>query len=164
MGSNSRSVAGLGVHSVKIFENFNLNDLPDQFFNAADTQTSVPNPFRGVLPGNTTLGQGDTIRIDRLRRQFPQFNDVIIIGVNTGRVRYHALQTSVQKRLSGGLQFVAHYTFSRAMQYTGGSLVNERHNNKSVAATDFPHIFRVFVTYDLPVGRRRALFGPDRFY
>ncbi|MCI0389717.1 MAG: carboxypeptidase-like regulatory domain-containing protein [Acidobacteria bacterium] len=152
-------VGYLGIHSLKILESFNLNELPDQFFNAANTQTSVPNPFLGILPPTSTLGQGATIRIDRLRRQFSQFNNVNMIGSNTGRLQYHALQTSVRKRFSSGLQFVANYSFSKAMQYTGASLINERHNNRSVAATDFPHIFRVFATYDLPVGRGRTFGG-----
>jgi hypothetical protein len=152
-------VSYLGIHSVKLLETFNLNELPDQFFNAANTQTSVANPFTGILPPTSTLGQGTTIRIDRLRRRFPQLNNVNMIGSNTGRAQYHALQTSVRKRLSSGLHFVANYSFSKAMQYTGASLINERHNNRSVAATDFPHIFRVFATYDLPVGRGRAFGG-----
>jgi hypothetical protein len=152
-------LAYLGTHSVKLLETFNLNELPDQFFSAANTQTSVTNPFKGILPANSTLGQGDTIRIDRLRRRFPLFNNVNLVGANTGRVQYHAIQASVRKRLSNGLQLVANYSFSKAMQYTGASLVNERHNNRSVAATDFPQIFRVFATYDLPVGRGRAFGG-----
>jgi hypothetical protein len=153
-------VAYVGVHSLKIFENFNLNELPDRFFNSANTQTSVPNPFLGILPATSTRGQGATVTIDRLRRQFPQFDSVNIVAANTGRVQYHALQTSANKRFSGGLQFVASYTFSKAMQFIGSSLINERHNNRSVAATDYPHIFRVFATYDLPVGRGRA-FGSN---
>src|SRR5262245_12665767 len=152
-------VAYLGIHSVKILENFNLNELPDQFFNSANTQTSVTNPFLGILPSNSTLGQGATVRIDRLRRQFPQFNNVNMNGANTGQLQYHALQTSVRKRLSRGLHFVANYSFSKGLQYTGTSLINERHNNRTVAETDFPHIFRVFATYDLPIGRGRAFGG-----
>ncbi len=149
-------IAYLGTHQVKLLESFNLNELPDQFFTAANTQTSVTNPFKGILPANSTLGQGDTIRIDRLRRQFPQFNNVTIIGANTGRTQFHALEVSVRKRLSDGLQLVGNYSFTKDMQYTGGSLVNGRRNNRSVSATDFPHIFRVYATYDLPVGRGRA--------
>ena len=153
-------VAYVGMHSVKILETYNLNELPDQFFSAANTNTSVANPFMGILPATSTLGQGATLRIDRLRRQFPQFNNVNMIGANTGRVQYHALQTSARKRLSSGLHFVVNYTFSKAMQHTGASLINERQNNRSVTARDFPHIFRVFATYDLPIGRGRA-FGSE---
>ena len=149
-------VAYLGTHSTRLLESFNWNELPDAYFNSGNTQTSMTNPFLGILPATSTLGQGATVRIDRLRRRFPQFNNVNMNGANTGRVQYHALQTSVRKRLSSGLNLVANYSFSKAMQYTGVSLVNERHNNRTVSASDYPHIFRIFATYDLPVGRGRS--------
>ncbi|HEV8133011.1 MAG TPA: carboxypeptidase-like regulatory domain-containing protein [Acidobacteriota bacterium] len=153
-------VAYAGSHSIKILETWNLNELPDRFFNAANTQTSVSNPFKGPFPANSTLGQGDTIRIDRLRRLFPQFNNLNAIGLNTGRVGYDGLQVTMQKRLSNGLQFVGSYSLSRTMQYTGTSVINERHNTKSASATDFPNLFRLFATYDLPIGRGRT-FGSN---
>ncbi|MGH6628187.1 MAG: hypothetical protein ACREB3_00475, partial [Burkholderiales bacterium] len=47
-------------------------------------------------------------------------------AANTGRLRYNGLQASLQKRLSGGLSFVASYAFSKAIEYTAGSLAKAR--------------------------------------
>jgi hypothetical protein len=153
-------VSYVGNQAVKVLDrdNFNLNDTPDRFFNAANVNTSVSNPFLGVLPADSTLGQGSTIRVNRLRLRFPQFNNVTIQGVNTGRVQYHGFQTRLQKRMSGGVTFVANYAFSKMMEYDVESLVNAR-SYRTVAATDRPHLLRAFATADLPVGRGRALGG-----
>jgi len=151
-------VSYVGTHVLKTLEDFDLNEAPDRFSNAPNANTNVPNPFFGVLPSNSTIGLGSTIRLTRLRRAFPQFNNITMQAANTGRLRYNGLQTRLQKRLSGGLSFVASYAFSKAIEYTAGSLVNERHY-RTVPETDFPHIFRFFSTYDLPIGRGRALGG-----
>ncbi|HEY2934169.1 MAG TPA: carboxypeptidase-like regulatory domain-containing protein [Acidobacteriota bacterium] len=151
-------VAYLGSHFVKNLDrdNFNLNETPDRFFNAGNVNTSIPNPFLGVLPADSNLGQGTTIRINRLRVLYPQFNNVTILGVNSGRVQYHGLQTQVQKRLSDGVTFVANYAYSKLMEFDMESIINPR-GYHTVAATDRPHLFRLFATADLPVGRGRFI-------
>jgi len=147
--------AYVGTHAVKLFENFNLDELPDRFNTSTDTAASVPNSFLGVLPATSTLGQGTTIRVNKLRVPFPQFDQVNIQSMNTGRAQYHGLQLRLQKRLSQGLNFVSNYAFSKILEYTANSLVNQRHY-RTVATDDRTHIFRLFATYDLPVGHGRA--------
>jgi hypothetical protein len=147
--------AYVGTHALKLYENFNLDELPDRFNTSVDTSASVPNPFLGVLPSNSSLGQGATIRVNKLRVPFPQFDQVNIQSMNTGRAQYHGLQLRLQKRLSNGLNFVSNYAFSKILEYTATSAVNPR-RYRTVAADDRSHIFRLFATYDLPWGRGRA--------
>jgi hypothetical protein len=151
--------AYVGTHSLKGLETLNLSEVPDRFYNAADVTPSVPNPFLGILPPESSLGKGATIKANKLRVAFPQFNQVSLRDINTKRALYHGLQTRLQKRTSRGLTVVANYTFSKVLMYEQYSAVNERHY-RTVAETDRPHMLRVFATYDLPLGHGHS-FGAN---
>jgi TonB dependent receptor len=145
-------VAYVGMHSIRLFEDLNLNETPD---NILSNTANVPNPFLGLLPPASTLGQGSTIRATQLVKTYPQFSNVNEQRDNTGRVLYHSLQARVQKRFSQGLQLVANYTYSKSMEYLEYSSVNVR-KWRAVSPIDYPHMFNVFLTYDLPFGRKRS--------
>ncbi len=150
-------VAYVGMHSVKLFENLSLSETPDdQLGNTGN----IPNPFRDILPATSTLGQGSTIKAVQLLKMYPHFNTVSMQRNNDGRVLYHSLQTRMQKRFSNGLQVVANYTYSKSLQYLQDSVVNVRHNNRTVSEIDIPHMLNLFLTYQMPFGRGRA-FGGD---
>ena len=63
------------------------------------------------------------------------------------------MQTRFQKRTSNGFTVVGAYTYSKVILYQMTSLVNPRAYQQYIPEVDFPHIFRIFATYDLPVGR-----------
>ena len=92
-----------------------------------------------------------------------------------GNQSYNALQLVAQKRLAGGLEFQANYTWSKCMSnaigYYGaggqsGSQSAYFQNEYNAAAEwgpcfyDVTHIFSGYITYDLPFGRNRA-FGKN---
>ncbi len=147
--------AYVGMHSLKLFEDLNLDETPDY---ALSNTTNVPNPFLGLLPPASTLGQGSTVKYTQLQKTYPQFSTVTAQRNNNGRLIYHSLQMRVQKRFSNGLQLVANYTHSKAMQYLQYSAVNLR-KWRSVSPIDYPHMFNVFLTYQLPFGRGHAWGG-----
>lgn len=153
-GQTLGEVAYVRMHSVRLYEDYNLNELLDSTLSLTN---SVPNPFRGLLPANSTLGQGSTVRANRLTVMFPAFNAVIQQRNASGRNNYHSLQARVQKRMSHGLQLVANYTFSKAMLYYQYSAVNPRPVWRAVSGIDAPHMIRAFAIYELPFGRRRSL-------
>jgi hypothetical protein len=146
-------VAYVGMHSLKLFENFNLNETPDSDLS---NTTNVPNPFLGILPAVSTLGQGSTVKATQLTKTYPQMNTVTMQRNNDGRVLYHSLQARVQKRFSNGLQLIGNYTYSKSMQYLQTSWLNVRHNNRTVSPIDHPHMFNLFLTYQMPFGRGRT--------
>jgi hypothetical protein len=150
-------VAYVGMHSVKLFEDLNLDETPD---NILSNTTNVPNPFLGLLPPASTLGQGSTVKATQLAKAFPQFSTVNEQRDNTGRVLYHSLQARLQKRLSQGLQLVANYTHSKSMQYQEYSAVNVR-KWRTISPIDYPNMLNVFVTYELPFGRGKQ-WGSNR--
>lgn len=153
----SQTLAEVGyvrMQSLRLYEDYNLNELPDS---ALSRTNSVPNPFRSLLPPTSTLGQGSTIRANRLLVRFPAFNAVNSQRNASGRNNYHGLQARVQKRMSHGLHLVANYTFSKAMLYYQYSAINARPTWRAVSSIDVPHMFRAFAVYDLPFGRGRAM-------
>ena len=142
--------AWVGMHAVKQFESFNLNELPDQYLGlGTQLNQAVPNPFRGILPANSTLGQGTTVTRQRLLVRFPQYNNVTMHGNNTGRGLYHSGQLNINKRFSHGLTATFVFTFSKLMDNYTTSIINPR-RYRSVSELDQKHVSRLAMTYDLP--------------
>jgi hypothetical protein len=108
------------------------------------------------------LGPGDT----QSRRPFPQFSNVTLINPSIGKSRYHAGFVRVQKRLSHGFSFLAHYTRSQFLddvessnEYGNtGSYMDAYHRNLdwAVSASDVPHHFVFTMLFEIPsvVGNR----------
>lgn len=154
--------AYVGMLSVKGLEGFNLNEIPDAYLPlGAARNSTVPNPFYGVLANTTVLGQGSTFSQSRLWAAYPQFTSLTVQGLNSGASTYNSLQLRLEKRLSHGLSLLGTYTFSKLMRNNTTSVVNERHY-RSISSLDQPHLFRLVTTYELPFkfaggGARRIL-------
>jgi hypothetical protein len=112
------------------------------------------------------MGPGDTQQL----RPFPQFSNVTLINPSIGKSRYHAGFVRVQKRLSHGFSFLAHYTRSRflddvesANEYgSTGSYMDAYHRDLdwAVSASDVPHHFVLTVLFEIPsMVRNRYLNG-----
>ncbi len=73
--------------------------------------------------------------------------------------KYNALQVKAEKRVSNGLQFIAHYTFSKAFFYDGGYFsVNKKY---AWGPDDYNrnHVFVVNTVYELPIGKGKKFMG-----
>jgi hypothetical protein len=143
-------VAYVGMLSLKQLESFNLNDLPDMYLQyGAAANSTVKNPFQGIFPATSTLGQGSTVTQSRFWVQYPQYTSLTVQGTNSGRASYNALQAKVEKRLSHGFSLLGSYTRSKLLQSNITSLVNTRHY-RTVSSSDQPNVFRIAATYDFP--------------
>jgi hypothetical protein len=109
-----------------------------------------------------------------MESMFPYF---LLGGMQTqqsiGRGSYDSLQIQVDKRMSKGLQFNAHYTWSKSFdasfsdaQGNGysdttaiGQVFDYRNfdNMKKLGATDVPHRFVASFVYELPFGQGRQI-------
>jgi hypothetical protein len=114
--------------------------------------TVAPSPY---LAGNPTLAaDGPT---DKLT-------------ITNGIQNYNALQVSLQKRLSNGLEFQANYSWSKCLTdsigYYGGygqgagnyyywQNTYDAHSYYGNCYYDVPQAFNGYVTYDIPFGRGR---------
>ena len=93
----------------------------------------------------------------------PQFS-ALSAWSSVGSGSYHAMQWTVRKRFSSGLQFDLNYTFSKSIdlasaQENGGSfsgvLINTWNTaeQKAVSSYDTTHQLNAYVVYQLPFGR-----------
>jgi hypothetical protein len=74
-----------------------------------------------------------------------------------GRVYYDSFQASVNKRMSGGLQYTAAYTYAKSIDWWAGTIPQPEYMylNKGDQANSNPHLFNASVIYELPFGSGR---------
>ena len=96
-----------------------------------------------------------------LRRPFHKFglSQAIYDVCNCDNSSYHSLQLKVQKRVSRGLDFLATYTWSKALTngeggYNFADNYNVR-NDHGPALFDRTHAFTLLHSWELPVGKGR---------
>ncbi|MEZ5352234.1 MAG: TonB-dependent receptor [Bryobacteraceae bacterium] len=99
------------------------------------------------------------------RRPFPQFGNVTMITPFWGNSSYHGGNIKVEKRFSGGLNFMANYTRSKFIDDvtsnqelgTVGGLQNlyDRRAEKALSGNDVRNRFVASSVYELPWGRGR---------
>ncbi len=157
---------------------YNSDYLPyNIFLQGQKTNTfltrTVPNPFYGILPKNSTFGAGVTIPAQDLYYPLPLFNGVTISTNPWARYRYDGLQLRADRRfgsrggadLLGSLTVVFSYTFSKNFQTAN------RLNNWDLSETpvhelvgyDKPQNISWSGVWDVPVGKgRHFLPHPNR--
>lgn len=121
--------------------------------------------FKQLLGGQATLGQS--------LRAFPQYTGVTTGGMmnHSGNSTYHALIVKATKRFSGGLTLLTSYAWSKLLTDAdssepwiagvvgaavgAGAAQNQynRRTEKSYGVLDYPHMFKVTASYDLPFGK-----------
>jgi len=102
------------------------------------------------------MGPGNS----QVLRPFPQFNNVTWINPSIGNSTYHGGFVRVEKRMSSGLSFLAHYTFSKFLDDveasnefgSTGSYMDayNRRLDKGASGSDVPHRLVVTLLYETP--------------
>jgi hypothetical protein len=127
-------------------------------------QETLPNPWWGIVPTNTTLGASNVISRRNLLRRIPQFTGVSMPTNPWGRAWYHGLQVRYEKRMmaatsrTGAITWVLAYTWSKMMEnalrqdftFEWMPFINQ------VAAEDRSHNLAFAGIWDLPFGKNRA--------
>jgi hypothetical protein len=125
--------------------------------------------FKSLMGSRATLAQS--------LRMFPQYTGVSIGDMSdlTGNSTYHALMVRASKRYSNGLSLLLSYVWSKALtdadssspgnanNYAAGIGAGAAQNHydrraeKSYSVLDIPHVLKATFSYDLPLGKGRAL-------
>jgi Carboxypeptidase regulatory-like domain/TonB dependent receptor len=137
----------------------------------------VPNPFFGLIPRSSSLGD-PTIPLAQLLKPFPRFTTVSLFRNNVGNTNYNALQMKAEKRLSNGVSFLVCYTRSKLIDEASsvfdasiltGPIANfpvadsfNRKLERDVSSGDIPNVFVASFTYELPFGQGK-MFNPMGF-
>jgi len=126
-----------------------LGNLLNQTANPANVAAAAAIVPGVALPFPTFNGT-----IAQMLRPFPQYGGIADPYGNVGQTIYHAMQASLQQRLSNGLTFNINYTFSKSIGNIFGIRSAYLGNlDRSIANTDMPHVFNAFFNYDLPFGK-----------
>lgn len=83
-------------------------------------------------------------------RQFPQYTSGISPAGASGKSWYDALQLTLNKRFSHGLQASVNYTFSKNLQHNGAFDVFNPVNGKDIVGANPPQVLRFSFEYQVP--------------
>jgi hypothetical protein len=150
----------------------NLNQLTvDQLAIGAPLLTRVTNPYFGIVPRSSSLGD-PTIPAGQLLKPFPSYTTVSLYRNNVGTTRYQGLALSLRRRFSHGVSYSAAYTRSKLVDDASsvfdasiltGPIANypvadsfNRGLERDYSTGDIPHVFVSSVVWDLPAGSGRA--------
>jgi len=155
----------------------NLNQLSvDQLALGSALLQRVPNPYFGIIPRSSSLGD-PTIPYGQLLKPYPEYTTVSLYRNNVGTTRYQGLELSVRQRLARGLSYSVAYTRSKLVDDASsvfdasiltGPIANypvadsfNRRLERDYSTGDMPHVFVSSVVWDLPAGagRHRQLHG-----
>ena len=142
----------------------NLNQLTvEQLAQGASLQQRVPNPYFGVIPRSSSLGD-PTIPVAQLLKPFPQYTTVSLYRNNVGTTIYHGVYAKLEQRLSRGLSYLVSYTRSKLMDdassvfdasiltgpvanFPGGRQLQPR-LERDYSTGDIPHVFVASAVWD----------------
>lgn len=145
---------------------------------SGDPSCSVQNTWANILPSTNANYGMETVPLWVSLQPYPQFgnggygsgNGILVHGYPGGDSEYSSLQTKVQKRLTQHFTTLASFTWAKLMTDDGnpplgfvGSHAGAAQDWKnmkyehSVSPQDVKYQFTWDVSYDLPVGRQRAL-------
>src|SRR5262249_61213427 len=87
----------------------NLNQLSaSQLALGAALNTRVPNPYFGLIPRFSSLGD-PTISLGQLLKPYPEYTTVSLYRNNVGTTRYTGLGLSLRQRLTHRLALLVSY-------------------------------------------------------
>ena len=131
----------------------------------------MPNPYVGVIPRSSSLGD-PTIPLAQLLKPHPQFTAVSLYRNNTGTTNYQGFQVGLRRRTARGLSYSVGYTRSRLQDdassvfdasILSGPVVNapvadsfNRALDRDYSTGDMPHVAVSSVVWEVPVGKGRA--------
>ncbi len=174
----------VGAHSRNIINTGNINQIPDATL-AADraagiklNSTTTANPYytTGTINGYAPTGilTNKTISLAQAQLPYNQFTSITVAQDN-GYNHYNALAVKVQKRVTNGLTVLTTYTWSANWDnlWSAGSQIYSTYGPQDIynpkgeyarALNNIPNRFTAAFSYDLPVGRGKALLGRSPWY
>jgi Carboxypeptidase regulatory-like domain len=167
-------VAYIGDHSVHLpIDYTQLNGIPRQDLSTLPTRdanenfltSSVANPFSGLQTTQNTATTTDA----QLLARYPEFpvgdsasgwnggSGIIEENLNNGRSYFDSLNVRLEHRYSHGLTFVFNYMYSRLMEQVTWLNDSDPVPEKRVSPDDHPQRYVVAMSYELPIGKGKAL-------
>ncbi len=153
----------------------NLNQLTvEQLAQGSSLLQRVPNPYFGIIPRSSSLGD-PTISRAQLLKPYPEYTTVSLYRNNVGTTVYHGVYGKLEQRFSHELSYLISYTRSRLMDDASsvfdasiltGPVANypvadsfNRRLERDYSTGDVPHVFVASAVWDIPFGANRRNHG-----
>jgi hypothetical protein len=159
----------LGNHAVRIQVTDNyLNAIPKQYRATLAQQavlnnnTSVSNPFYGLLPGTTTLGQKN-VGLSQLLAPYPEFpsgSGVDEEDLNAGNSHFHSLNARYDHRMAKGFSITSNFSWSKLIEGLSYLDNADTRFERRISTIDYPFHLSATGVYRLPFGKGQ-LFVPS---
>lgn len=135
--------------------------------------TYVNNPFYNVITDPNSGLSAQTYPAYQFQLPFPQFTGFSGDDPPWANSNYNAMQIKAEKRFSHGLQFLVTYVWSKSIDdasSTSGNVTwlggtthlqdpNNRRLERGLSTFDIPSVLQFSYTYELPIGRGKAVGG-----
>ena len=148
----------------------NLNALPNQYLSTSPTRDnttnsylgfSMPNPFVGLQPGNTTgIFTSANVSRQSLLIAYPEFGNITGTSYE-GYSWYHSVQLSVERRFSKGFTVMLNYTFAKFMQASELLNAGDVQPVRVISDQDVPHRVSLSGIWEVPFGKGHAVLNTD---
>ena len=135
--------------------------------------TYVNNPFYNIITDPNSSLSSETAPAYQFQLPFPQFTGFSGDDPPWANSIYNAMQVKLEKHFSHGLQFLMTYTWSKSLDnasttsgnisWLGGTThlqdPNNRRLERALSTFDMPSVLQFSYTYELPIGRGKAIGG-----
>lgn len=131
--------------------------------NITTCQNQQPNPFQGV-PAFQGTGYYSAPTFDAydLNRPHPQFQQVMVLGLNNAKSWYNGLQVAYTQHATHGISFGVNYVWSKQIEQFGWMNQALNKPQQSPYYLGLAHVFKTFGVYELPIGRGKLVNVPNR--
>ena len=150
-----------------------INQLPTSVLQQYGTRLGNPvrNAAEAAANGIAYPFAGFSGTVASALRTYPQTqgnNTINVYAAPLGFSTYHALQIVVNRQFAKGLTVYGNYVWAKTMENTVSAMHGDNaapldyYNlklQKSLASYDVPHMVKVYMQYELPAGRGKAIWG-----
>jgi hypothetical protein len=146
--------------------NLDADQLGDQYLGLGNQLNAlVNNPFYGIVDPSTYLGSQPQIAYNELLRPYPQYTYLVWTRSLPGaRSTYNALNAKYNYRFGSGLNLLATYAWSKALDngpednfgWATGNSWRDAYNTMldyNISTHDIPQSYTTALVYELPYGR-----------
>jgi hypothetical protein len=138
--------------------------------NAASLRAAVPNPFYGLIATGSLSGA--TVPAAQLLLPYPAYGTISKLFTDNNKARYDSLVLKASKTYKNGITFFSGFTWSRNWDESSGGVGNTLNGGSknpqnpynmaseyAFSNVDSPFRWSTSVSYELPVGKGKALLG-----
>ena len=157
-------VSYLGNRAIRIqVTDFYLNAIPEKYrqttaqqaFLSSTAASAVTNPFYGLLPSNTTMGQS-TIGLSQLLTPYPEFpsgSGVDEEDLNAGESHFHSFNARYDHRMSKGFSITSNFSWSKLIEGISKLDNGDSKFERRISTIDYPFHLSATGVYNLPFGK-----------